>query len=113
MSVVTVLQHRPGLRARRRRAELGVEAHLLAESAEVLDVVGAEGAEAHRVGQLASQLLRRLEHLDRLVVAERQDHGVGTGVLGGEDELLEVGGAGGDLRQADDLGAVGLGPSST
>ena len=31
--------------------------------------------------ELAAELLRRLEHLLRFVVAERQDHRIGAGVL--------------------------------
>ena len=39
------------------------------------------------------ELLARLHHLDRLLLAERERHAVRAGVLRAEDELVEVGGA--------------------
>ena len=93
--------------------QLGVEVHLLAEVAEVLDVVGAEGAEAHREVSLVPSCCAAWSTWTASFSPSGRITRVRAGVLGGEDELLEVGGAGGDLREADDLGAVGLEPSST
>ena len=41
----------------------------------------AEGAEAGREVELGAELLRGAQHLDRLVLAQRQHHAVGAGVF--------------------------------
>ena len=76
-----------------------------AKSPSSATVVVREGAEAGADEQIGAELLAGPDHLDGLLLAEGEGDAAHAGVLGAEDELGEVGGAGRDGHVERERGA--------